>query len=255
MTQKKKKSNEVKPDSSEVRLQKYIAGCGEMSRRAAERMIEEGRVRVDGKRASLGDKIIPGASRVEIDGKPVFSRGEGYKYIMLNKPRGCVTTMSDQFGRRTVADLVSDCPGRLYPVGRLDYNSEGMLILTNDGDLANKMMHPSGHIKKYYRVRYNREPTDSEIELLMAPHVIDGYKIKPVTVTVDNDSGEYVNFELSEGRNREIRKISERAGLLIKRLKRVGIGKLRLGDLPVGKWRYLSADEVKYLKNNAGKED
>lgn len=243
-----------KPDREKVRLQKYIADCGFSSRRAAEKRIETGHVTVDGKIAHVGDSIIPGSVIVEIDGRRIAQSAE-HKYIMLNKPRGVVTTMSDERGRRTVADLVADCPGRLYPVGRLDYNSEGLLIMTNDGELANRMMHPSGKLPKYYRVKYSRPPTDRELEILMAPHVIDGYKIKPITLSVVGESGDTVEMELHEGRNREIRKVSERAGLLIKRLRRVAIGKIILGDLAPGKWRYLRSEEVKYLKRQLSDPD
>ena len=234
-----------------IRLQKYFTDCGVLSRRAAEHEIEEGNVTVNGKRAQLGDKITPHRDAVVWNGQKILppARNQEHVYLMLNKPRGYVTTTSDPEGRKCVIDLLEGIDARVYPIGRLDKVSEGLLLLTNDGTLANLLTHPKHSIPKLYRVKVAGEVTDAQMETLTSPLVIDGYKIKPVEVTkVSNDeSGTVLKFTLKEGRNRQIRKMCEQAGLTVKRLSRISVGNLKLDGLPVGKWRYLDAREVEYL--------
>ena len=232
----------------EERLQKILSAAGIASRRKAEEMIQAGRVRVNGNTAKLGDTADRREDVIEVDGK-VLRKEPEKRYLMLNKPRGYVTTLSDEQGRKTVAELVADCGVRVYPVGRLDMDSEGLLILTNDGEVANKLMHPKHHVDKIYHVKIKGEISPEKLELLNSPMVIDDYKIKPVKVSIiERKEGHTIlRFILSEGRNRQIRKMCEEAGLTVKRLSRVSIGNLKLDGLPVGKWRYLEQHEVDYL--------
>lgn len=182
-----------------------------------------------------------------MDGKPL-PRQEALVYLVLHKPRGYVTTLSDERGRKTVAELV-DCGCRVYPVGRLDYLSEGLLLLTNDGDLAHKLMHPSGEIRKVYEVTVRGTLVGAE-ERLRRPIVLDGYAIREPMVRKLRESGDKTTFEITifEGRNRQIRRMCEAAGLTVHRLCRVREGSLSLGQLPVGKWRYLTMEEVSALR-------
>ena len=237
---------------NEVRLQKYFTDCNIMSRRAAEKEISDGKVKVNGHPATLGMKINPATDSVVWNGKRIYPSERKYHYIILNKPRGYITSMSDDRGRKCVTELLSDYPHRVYPVGRLDMVSEGILLLTDDGDLANKMTHPSHSIPKVYRVKVSGEVSAKQFEILTSPLVIDGYKIKPVAVEIAtaDESGTVLKMTLFEGRNRQIRKMCEQAGLTVKRLNRVSIGILKLNNLPVGKYRELDDDEVKYLKRN-----
>ena len=232
------------------RLQKIISAYGIASRRGAEKLIESGAVMVNGKRAQLGEKADPEKDKIEVKGVLLSSPGERV-YIMLHKPRGFVTTMSDEHGRRTVVDLVKDCPTRVYPVGRLDYNSEGLLIMTNDGEVANALMHPSHEISKTYMTKVTGADIDSSVAALGEDMVIDGHKIIPASIKilefVDNEAT--LSITIFEGRNRQIRKMCEQAGLVVKRLKRVAEGKLALGDLKYGKGRFLAQDEIKYLRS------
>ena len=229
-----------------IRLQKYFSDCGVMSRRAAEEEISAGRVTVNGVTAALGDKIDPDADRVEYRGRVILPRGDKpHCYVMLNKPRGYVTTAKDEKGRRTVTDLVRAVGTRVYPVGRLDMDSEGLLLLTDDGEFTNRLTHPRHEIPKIYHVTLSKNPTEEQIMLLSQPMVLDGYVLQPVTViplTTDT-----LEMHLYEGRNRQIRRMCEAVGLRVARLQRVAIGELPLGDLPVGKWRELTEDEVSYL--------
>ncbi len=229
------------------RLQKLLSACGAASRREAEALIAAGRVSVNGTSARLGQKADPDADRIELDGKPL-KRPEKRVCVLLNKPRGYVTTCRDEKGRRTVLELVSDCPARLYPAGRLDLNSEGLLLLTNDGDLANKIMHPSAGKKKVYLV-WARGYRPGAENRLREPMELDGRPLAPVEVRLRRLTGENALFEftLGEGRNRQIRRMCELAGLQVTRLRRVAEGPLRLGELPVGKWRYLTESEIKAL--------
>ena len=227
------------------RLQKLIASCGLCSRRTAEQWISEGRVTVNGVVASLGDSACE-TDVVLVDGNPL-PRKERFVYLMLNKPRGYVTTMSDERGRPTVAELV-DCGCRVYPIGRLDYDSEGLLLFTNDGGFANRLMHPTGDISKTYHVTVTGASKDAEC-LLRRPIILDGYRIKAPQVRLIRSSGQKTCFEITiyEGRNRQIRRMCEAAHLEVRRLCRVKEGPISLGDLAVGKWRYLNDDELRSL--------
>ena len=241
--------------AEKIRLQKYFTDCGILSRRAAEAEIERGLVLVNGRVASLGDKVDAGSDIVEYRGVRVLPKQDTeHRYIMLHKPRGYVTTASDEKGRKTVLDLVSDVGCRVYPVGRLDMDSEGLLLLTDDGELANRLTHPKHAIPKIYRVKVAGEVSDEQLELLRSDLVIDDYRIEPVNVTVHHtdENGTTLSMELFEGRNRQIRKMCEQANLTVKRLNRVGIGKLRLNGLAVGKWRALTDDEIRYIKKASG---
>ena len=239
-------------DNNEVRVQKYISDCGLMSRRRAEEEILAGRIKVNGERIEQGRKIIPGVDRVEYMGKPVeMPRGKHYTYIMLNKPRGYVTTMNDELGRKCVASLVSDVGCRVYPCGRLDLDSEGLLIMTNDGDLANKLMHPSHHIPKFYTVKIKGQVNEKQLKTLNSPMIIDGYETIPANVKIVTLKEEEttLGITLYEGRNRQIRKMCEQLDLTVVNLKRVAIGTITLGNLRTGAWKRLSKAQVDYLKN------
>lgn len=232
-----------------LRLQKFIADAGIMSRRAAEEEIKNGNVSVNGHVAEIGMKIDPKKDIVSYRGKKIKYEKKEYVYIMMNKPRGYLSSTSDDHGRKCVTELVEGVDARIYPVGRLDLISEGMLLLTDDGELKNRLTHPSHSIEKVYRVKVGEEVSDEQLEILGSPLVIDGYKIKPVEVVKgeSDESGTVLKMTLTEGRNRQIRKMCEQAGLTVKRLARVSIGKLKLNKLPVGKWRYLDEDEIQYL--------
>lgn len=232
-----------------VRLQKFIADSGLMSRRAAEAEIERGNFSVNGHLASIGMKIDPAADVVAYKGKRIRYEKKKYTYIMINKPRGYLSSTADDHGRKCVTDLLEGVNARVYPVGRLDLISEGMLLLTDDGELKNRLTHPSHTIPKIYRVKVAGSVSESQMDILTSPLVIDGYKIKPVDVIItgEDESGTVLKFTLFEGRNRQIRKMCEAAELTVKRLSRVSIGNLKLDGLPVGKWRYLEQSEVDYL--------
>ena len=235
----------------EIRLQKFFTDSGVLSRRAAEAEIRAGRVTVNGVPAEIGQKIDPARDTVEYRGKLIpYSPAAPRHYILLNKPRGFVTTLSDEKGRRTVADLVSDVGVRLYPVGRLDMDSDGLLLLTNDGALTERLTHPRHEIAKHYLVTVKGAVAPEQLERLNAPFLLDGYRTLPARVTPSgNENGNtLLSVELLEGRNRQIRKMCAEVGLRILRLTRVAIGKITLGDLPVGKHRPLTNDEVLYLK-------
>ncbi len=232
-----------------VRLQKFIADSGLMSRRAAEAEIERGNFSVNGHLASIGMKIDPASDVVAYKGKRIRYEKKKYTYIMINKPRGYLSSTADDHGRKCVTDLLEGVDARVYPVGRLDLISEGMLLLTDDGELKNRLTHPSHTIPKIYRVKVSGSVSESQMDILTSPLVIDGYKIKPVDVIItgEDESGTVLKFTLFEGRNRQIRKMCEAAELTVKRLSRVSIGNLKLDGLPVGKWRYLEQSEVDYL--------
>ena len=232
-----------------IRLQKFIADAGLMSRRAAEAEIEAGKISVNGHVAALGTKINPREDIVTYKGKRVAYKAREHIYIMMNKPRGYLSSTTDDRGRKCVTDLLAGVEERVYPVGRLDMISEGMLLLTNDGELKNRLTHPSHTIPKIYRVKVGGKVDDDQYGILTSPLVIDGYKIKPVEVSVgeNDESGTVLKMTLYEGRNRQIRKMCEAASLTVKRLSRVSIGSLKLDGLPVGKWRYLAPSEVEYL--------
>lgn len=230
------------------RLQKILSARGIASRRKAEAMIEAGQVTVNGLAAALGDSADPDADEIRIDGR-LLPRELGFVYLMLNKPRGFVTTMSDEKGRPTAVQLVADCGTRVYPVGRLDMDSEGLLLFTNDGEFANRMTHPRQELDKVYEVWVNRYTPGAEAELAK-PVVLDGYKIRPPKVELLFTQGSTARFRVTihEGRNRQIRRMCELAGMYCTRLRRIQEGKLVLGDLPKGKWRYLTQEEVARLK-------
>ena len=232
-----------------LRLQKFLADSGLMSRRAAEKEIELGNVSVNGHVAEIGMKIDTKRDTVAFRGKRVVYEKREHVYIMMNKPRGYLTSTSDDRGRKCVTDLIEGVDARIYPVGRLDLLSEGMLLLTDDGELKNKLTHPSHSLPKVYRVKVLGEVTEEQYGILTSELVIDGYKIRPVTVNVaeKDESGTVLKMTLFEGRNRQIRKMCEAAGLVVKRLSRISIGNLKLNNLPVGKWRFLEKEEVDYL--------
>ena len=233
-----------------IRLQKYFSDCGILSRRAAEAEILAGRVTVNGIPAIPGEKITPGADRVEWNGSPVLPRADKpYRYILLNKPRGFVSTAKDEKGRRNVTELVRIPETRLYPVGRLDMDSDGLLLLTDDGAFANHLTHPRHEIPKIYRVTVSPAPTAAQLNALRAPMELDGYRLQPVGIVQETDS--VLRMELHEGRNRQIRRMCEAVGLKVTALTRIAIGNLTLGDLPTGKWRDLTADEIAYLIGTA----
>ena len=232
-----------------IRLQKFIADSGLMSRRAAEGEIERGNISVNGHVAAIGTKIDPSSDVVTYKGKRIRFERKKYTYIMLNKPRGYLSSTTDDRGRKCVTDLLDGVEPRVYPVGRLDLISEGMILLTDDGELKNRLTHPSHTIPKVYRVKVGGSVSQTQYDILTSPLEIDGYKIKPVDVLItgEDESGTVLKFTLFEGRNRQIRKMCEAADLTVKRLSRVSIGNLKLDGLPVGKWRYLEQHEVDYL--------
>ena len=235
----------------DIRLNKYISDCGLMSRRAAEKEIESGAIKVNGERVEVGRKIVPGKDKVTYKGKEVRRDTERKIYVMLYKPRGYVTTMSDEQGRKCIPELVSDVPARIYPCGRLDMDSEGLLLLTNDGEVAQKLMHPRNHVEKIYHVKIKGEIEPQKLKALNSPMKIDGVDIAPVKVSIiSRKEGETaLKFILTEGRNRQIRKMCEQCELEIKRLKRIAIGEINIGMLTPGKWKYLNHNEAEYLKS------
>ena len=232
-----------------IRLQKFMADCGIMSRRAAEEEIKNGNISVNGYVATPGMKVDVKNDIVTYRGKRIRYERREYTYIMLNKPRGYLSSTTDDRGRKCVTDLLSGVDARVYPVGRLDLISEGILLLTDDGELKNRLTHPSHEIGKVYRVKVAGKVSEKQLEILSSPLEIDGYTIKPVTVMVsgEDESGTVLKMTLFEGRNRQIRKMCEQAGLTVKRLSRISIGDLKLDGMPVGKWRYLEKSEVDYL--------
>ena len=238
--------------AKDVRLQKMLADCGVASRRKSEEMISAGEIKVNGITAKIGDKVDPKKDKVSVKGKPLDTHVNEV-YVMLHKPRGYITTMSDEMDRRCVAELIKDVPERVYPVGRLDRDSEGLLLMTNDGEFANAMTHPSLHIPKTYRVTIHPSITEEQLTQIAVGIVIDGRKTAPARVNVITQEFGRVVLEivLYEGRNRQIRKMCEQLGLEVARLKRVAVGQLKLGMLQPGKWRSLTAEEVKRLTAGA----
>ena len=234
-----------------IRIQKMIADSGVCSRRAAEQLISQGRVKLNGHPVKLGDKC-GFKDLITIDGERIFlPRKREFVYIMLNKPRGYVTTVSDELDRRCVMDLLEDVEARVYPVGRLDRNSEGLLLFTNDGDFANSIMHPSRHVSKTYRVTVRPDISDEQLVKLSEGVEIDGRKTLPATVVVkEKEAGRVVLLiTIKEGRNRQIRKMCEAVGLEVARLKRTSVGPLKLGMLKPGEWRELKPDELRAIRN------
>ena len=233
----------------EKRLQKFISEAGVMSRRAAEEEIKKGRIKVNGVTAVLGQKIDDEADVVEYLGKRINGVRKKNVYIMLNKPVGFVTTMSDEQGRPCVAELMADVPTRVYPIGRLDMESEGLLLFTNDGELANRLMHPRYHKPKVYHVKVRGKVEQEKLLALSRPMKIDDYVTKPAGVSVVTMKEDFtvLAIELFEGRNRQIRKMCEKVELRIMTLRRISIGSVKLGDLRPGRWRHLTKSEVDSL--------
>ena len=229
------------------RLQKILSARGVASRRKAEEMIQKGLVTVNGFTAAVGDTADPQTDEILIAGKPL-PKQEQYIYLLLNKPRGYVTTLADEKGRPNAAQLVADCGTRVYPVGRLDMDSEGLLLFTNDGAFANSLMHPKHEVKKTYETWVTGYHPGSEIRLSQ-PITLDGYTIRPPRVKLLHADGQKAKFlvTIHEGRNRQVRRMCEAAGMHCTRLRRVREGSLSLGDLPLGKWRYLTEAEIKEL--------
>jgi len=246
----------------EIRLQKYISDCGLLSRRAAEAEIRAGHVTVNGVPAELGQKINPTVDIVMLGKRrvrPQLVNGKRhYTYVLLHKPMGYVTTLADEKGRPTITDLLHGVQKRLYPVGRLDMYSEGLLLCTDDGELTNRLTHPAHHVEKVYLATLSGKLTGEEIRALGQSIMLDGYQIQPVPVrkmadcTIQQKPATVVQFTLSEGRNRQIRKMCEYHGQRVLRLTRIRMGKLDLGTLPSGKWRYLTDDEVQSLRTAVG---
>lgn len=232
----------------EERLQKILSARGLASRRKAEEWITQGRVTVNGVTATLGISADPDRDEIRVNGKTLPEKKE-FVYILLNKPRGYVTTLRDEKGRRSVAQLVSDCGVRVYPVGRLDMDSEGLLLFTNDGDFANAMTHPRLEVEKVYLCQVTGF-TPERAEKLARPITLDGYRIRPPKVRLVEAAGEKALFEITihEGRNRQVRRMCQAAGMTCTRLKRTREGSLSLGDLAVGAWRYLTDTEVRTLR-------
>ena len=236
----------------EMRLQKYLALCNVASRRASEEIILQGRVRIKGKKCTtLGTKVSDG-DEVSVDGKIISQEAKKY-YIMLNKPIGYVTTVSDEQGRATVMELVSDISKRVYPVGRLDINTEGLLLMTNDGDFTYKITHPKHKLDKTYEVWVSGKAEQNALKKLERGVIIDGKKTSPAKVDVIDytKASALLSVTIHEGRNRQVRKMCASVGFKVMNLKRVSEGGLSLGNLPLGKWRHLTDAEVKLILKNA----
>ncbi|MCI7766804.1 MAG: rRNA pseudouridine synthase [Oscillospiraceae bacterium] len=239
-----------------IRLQKILSDSGICSRRKAEELISKGLVKVNGKVAKLGDKAND-KDVIMVDGERVrYTKKRRKIYIMLNKPRGYVTTMSDELDRRCVTELLEGVEERVYPVGRLDRNSEGLLLFTNDGNFANDIMHPSRHISKTYRVTVHSKITDEQIVRLTEGVELDGKMTLPATVITELESPErsVMRITIREGRNRQIRRMCEAVGLEVVRLRRTSIGPIKLGMLKPGAWRELTAEELRAIRNAVGRD-
>ena len=232
----------------EDRLQKLLSAAGICSRRMAEEYITAGRVKVNGTLAKVGDKADPEWDQVTVDGK-VLNWEKRKVWLMLNKPRGYVTTLSDEKGRKTVSQLVQDCGYRVWPVGRLDLDSEGLLLFTNDGEGTNRLLHPSHEVEKEYRVVVEGE-LQKAIPDLNGIVMLDGEALAPARVKLIRSTGEggELSVVIHQGKNRQVRRMCAQVGLEVKRLKRIREGELLLGDLPVGRWRWLTEEEVKKLR-------
>jgi len=240
-----------------IRIQKMIADSGYCSRRKAEELISNGRVKLNGRPIKLGDKCTY-KDLITIDGERIYlSRKKNFIYLMMNKPRGYVTTVSDELERKCVMDLLEGLEERVYPVGRLDRNSEGLLLFTNDGEFANSIMHPSRHISKTYRVTVRPGVNDDQLVALADGVEIDGRKTLPASVIVkDKQEGRVVLLiTIKEGRNRQIRKMCEAVGLEVARLRRISVGPLKLGMLKPGSVRELTAEELRAIRTAIGKEN
>jgi len=243
------------PVMASVRLNKFLAHAGVCSRREADRWIAEGRVNVNGRAVlELGEKIDPGRDRVQVNGKPVRGEEERPLYILLNKPAGRVVSVKDPFGRPTVLDLLKHLPARVYPVGRLDLDTEGALLLTNDGELALRLTHPRYGVTKVYEVRVEGEPREEDLDKVRHGLFLEGRRSAPARIKVVRRSHRHATLkvEIHEGRKREIRKLFEAVGFPVAGLVRTDFAGLTLDELKPGRWRYLRTAEVKRLKKLAG---
>lgn len=241
-----------------IRIQKVLSDAGYCSRRKAEELIARGKVKINGHPAQIGMKIDPVKDLVSVEGENIYiPRRKKYRYLMMNKPRGYVTTVKDDQDRRCVMDLLEDIEERVYPVGRLDRNSEGLLLFTNDGTFANDLMHPSRHVTKTYRVTVRPDVTDEQALALSEGVMIDGKKTAPAVVRVlsKEDGRVVLEIVIHEGRNRQIRKMCEAVGLEVARLKRTAVGPLRLGMLKPGSVWDLTAEELKAIRNAVKKPE
>lgn len=241
---------------NKIRLQKHLSECGIASRRKAEELIEQGKVKINGHIAYLGIKVDPKRDKVTVRGKAVVPVNEKI-YIMLNKPRGYITTMRDELGRKNVSELTADAGARLFPVGRLDRDSEGLLIMTNDGDFANKLTHPSSHVNKTYRVTVRGNAEEEQILQMKEGILLDGKKTLPCDCFVAERKTDrtVLIFIIHEGKNRQIRRMCEAVGLEVIRLKRTEIAGVKLSMLPQGKWRPLNEREMRRLTGVSQKSE
>lgn len=241
-----------------VRIQKIIADSGYCSRRRAEQYIQNGEVKVNGRPVSIGDKADPRNDLITVNGEKIKADGITLRYIKLYKPRGYVTTMSDEQGRKTVTDLLNGIEERVYPIGRLDRNSEGLLLLTNDGAFANDIMHPTKHVAKTYRVTVAEKVSEDKINKLMS-----GVEIEPnvmtrpciVNILVEEDERTVLEFTIKEGKNRQIRRMCEAVQLTVKRLRRTSVGGVKLGMLKPGEWADLTKEEMRILRSAIGQQE
>ncbi len=242
---------------ADIRIQKILSDVGYCSRRKAEDLIQKKAVKVNGRPCKLGDKANPNRDIISVNGENIVTNfKKDFIYLMLHKPRGYVTTTEDELGRKCVTELLTNVNSRVYPIGRLDKNSEGLLLFTNDGNFANSIMHPSKHITKTYRVTVRPEINDEKLTKLASGIDIDGKKTLPANVTVlSEEQGRVVlQITIKEGRNRQIRKMCEAVGLEVARLKRTSVGPLRLGMLKPGDYRELSSEELRAIRMAIGKD-
>ncbi len=241
-----------------VRIQKIIADSGYCSRRRAEQYIQNGEVKVNGRPCSIGDKADPRNDLITVNGEKIKADGVTLRYIKLYKPRGYVTTMSDDQGRKTVTDLLDGIEERVYPIGRLDRTSEGLLLLTNDGAFANDIMHPTKHVAKTYRVTVAEKVTEDQVNKLMA-----GVEIEPnvmtrpciVNILIEEDERTVLEFIIKEGKNRQIRRMCEAVNLTVKRLRRTSIAGVKLGMLKPGEYADLTKEEMRILRSAIGQQE
>lgn len=240
-----------------IRIQKLLSDCGFCSRRKAETLITAGRVKLNGHPVKLGDKALP-TDLITVDGERVYvPKKKPLRYIMLNKPRGYVTTMQDEQGRRCITDLLEGIEDRVYPVGRLDRNSEGLLLLTNDGAFANGIMHPSREVTKTYRVTVRPPVSEDQLsQMSVGVTLDDGTKTAPANIVMKEQEAERVVLlvTIHEGKKREVRRMCDAVGLEVARLRRISIGPVKLGMLKPGTWRDLTAEELRALRNAIGKQ-